>query len=205
MINIHTPLSLKTAFSFPLQNKHSRREVAIGGLLLLIPFIGWVLNMGHRIIIVHKMQHGLNPWPSWNNWGQLFKHGFITWLGMIYYYSPSIIFITLGLFYDLPLLYFISFPLYILATIAVPGYMSHYCLNFNRSEIFNPIKALRRSFQGGSNYWLTWGIAISAMLISFTGLLVLGFGFLITSVWFWQVAGYSFANTFTQTYNLTSD
>ena len=35
------------------------------------------------------------------------------------------------------------------------------------------------------------------MVLSFLDLLGFGFGFLVTSVWFWQVAGFSFATVFT--------
>jgi hypothetical protein len=40
------------------------------------------------------------------------------------------------------------------------------------------------------------------LLCSFLGLLAFGIGFLLTSVWFWQVAGFSFATVFTETFRL---
>jgi hypothetical protein len=42
------------------------------------------------------------------------------------------------------------------------------------------------------------------MLLSFVGLLGFGFAFNFTSVWFWQVAAFSFATVFTQRFGLTS-
>ena len=36
-------------------------------------------------------------------------------------------------------------------------------------------------------------------------LLALGAGFLFTSVWFWQVAGFSFASVFTRRFGLDTD
>jgi hypothetical protein len=88
--------------------------------------------------------------------------------------------------------------LLVLATLAIPGYMTHYCKSFDKSEIFNPIKSLQWVFQGGRLYWKAWLIAISALTLSFLGLAAFGIGFLVTSVRFWQVAGYSFANVFTR-------
>lgn len=41
-----------------------------------------------------------------------------------------------------------------------------------------------------------------AMALSFLGLLAGGVGFVFTSVWFWQVAAFSFATVFTQRYDL---
>lgn len=92
--------------------------------------------------------------------------------------------------------------LWLAATIAVPGYMTHYCFSLDPREIFNPLQALRRVFDGGFAYWHAWGIALSALLVSFTGLLAFGVGFLATSVWFWQVAGFSFAVVFTRRFQL---
>jgi hypothetical protein len=202
MIDLTTPISLKNSFLFPLQNPSSRKEIIIGGFLLLIPFVGWLLNMGHRVVMVHKMQHGINPWPNWSNWSELLKHGFITWLGMAYYYSPSAILFLLGYSLNSDWLYVISFVCCILATIAIPGYMTHYCLNYDCQEIFNPYKALQRTITGGKGYWKAWSIALIALFLSLFGFLIFGIGFLFTSVWFWQVAGYSFANNFTRVYKL---
>lgn len=42
----------------------------------------------------------------------------------------------------------------------------------------------------------------AALGLSFLGLLALGVGFLVTSVWFWQVAGFSFARVFSQKHGL---
>ena len=43
------------------------------------------------------------------------------------------------------------------------------------------------------------------MLVSFVGLLGFGVGFAFTSVWFWQVAAFSFATVFTQRFDLDVD
>lgn len=201
-ITIHSPLRLSTSFAFPLQSERARREVLIGAALLLVPVVGWLLNMGHRIEMVHRMQHGLPAWPAWGQWGRLLKHGIITWLGMVYYFTPAGL-LALGAWrWDLPWLLAPSALLFFVATVAIPGYMSHYCVRFDPSEIYNPLKAFSRVIQGGAAYWKAWGIALSALALSFLGLLALGVGFLVTSVWFWQVAGFSFASVFSQRHGL---
>ena len=91
MIDLSTPLSLASSFRFPLQSPESRREIAWGALLLvLLPGVGWFLNMGHRIVVVHRMQHGEPPWPAWKNYPQLLGHGLITFGGMLYYSAPGL-------------------------------------------------------------------------------------------------------------------
>jgi hypothetical protein len=204
-IHLQTPLSFKTSFRFPLQSKLSKKEVAIGALwIMFLPPIGWILNMGHRIMMVHNMQNGGSAWPAWTNYGQLFKHGFLTFLGMVEYHAPSVICGYFAWRNDSMAMHILSICLWIPATVAVPGYMSHYCKKLDPREIFDPMRAMRRVIEGGAAYWKAWGIALSAMLLSFLGLLGLGIGFYFTSVWFWQVAGFSFASVFSQKFELAT-
>ncbi len=201
-IDLRTPLSLRSAFLFPLQSEQSRREVMVGGMLLLIPFIGWLLNMGHRIAIVHAMQSGEPPWPAWQRWRYLLRHGLITWLGMVFYYTPGAIALGVYLHSGNVFAAALASLLFVGATIAIPGFMTHYCKNFDVSEIFNPLKALRRCIEGGEMYWRAWAISLAALAISLLGFLAFGVGFLFTSVWFWQVAGYAFSNVFSRRFEL---
>ena len=204
-VTLATPLSLRSSFRFPLQSPIARREVLIGGLWLLVPVIGWILNMGHRIMMVHHMQHGLPAWPAWRNYPALFRHGFITLLGMIEYHTPAILCEYLAWTLAAPWLHVLAALLWVTATIAVPGYMSHYCLHFDAREVFDPFRAMRRVFEGGRAYWRAWGIALAALLLSFAGLLGLGLGFFFSSVWFWQVAGFSFATVFSKKFGLVAE
>ncbi len=121
---------------------------------------------------------------------------------MAYYYAPGIFVGWLAMTSHLQVLNVVAVLLLIAATIAIPGYMTHYCHDFDAREIFNPFRALRRVFEGGSAYWKAWAIALTALLLSFLGLLAAGVGFLFTSVWFWQVAGFSFASVFSKRFNL---
>jgi hypothetical protein len=199
-IALDTPLSLRTSFAFPLQSGRARREVLIGAALLLIPLVGWLLNMGHRVMMVHRMLRGEPAWPSWRDYGELLRHGLVTFAGMMYYYAPGLALLAAARVAEVPALAAAGGLLLVLATLAIPGYMTHYCRAFDTAEIFNPARALGRALQGGAAYWRAWAIALAALALSFAGLLALGVGFLVTSVWFWQVAGFSFARVFSQRY-----
>jgi hypothetical protein len=201
-IDLHTPLNWRSAFNFPLQTRESRREILIGAAWLLLPGIGWLLNMGHRIQMVHNMQNGAPAWPAWRNYGSLLKHGTVTFLGMLQYHLPALIVGALAWRTRSTMLEVLAAALGVLATIAVPGFMSHYCRSLDPREVFDPVRALRRVAQGGRAYWRAWGIALAALALSFLGLLLLGVGFLVTSVWFWQVAGFGFASVFSQRFHL---
>lgn len=201
-IDLTTPLRLSSAFRFPLQSRISRREVLIGALWLLVPVVGWILNMGHRITITHHMQHGRPAWPAWRDYRSLWKHGTITLLGMIEYHLPAVLLELAALHFGIDWLEALAVVLWILATLAVPGYMSHYCFTLDPREVFDPFRAMRRVIEGGRAYWHAWAIALVALACSFLGLLALGIGFLVTSVWFWQVAGFSFATVFSNKFQL---
>ena len=203
-IDLRSPLSFRNSIRYPIQSEVSRKEVVIGGLLLLLPVIGWILNMGHRIRMTHRMQHGLSAWPSWEDPVDLFKHGSLTFLGMLEYHFPAILAFAFAYLTSQSWLYFVGAVLWILATLAVPGYMTHYCYSLNPQEIFNPFRAMRRVFEGGGAYWKAWLIVLAGLALSFTGLLFFGIGFLFTSVWFWQSAGFSFATVFTDAFELDS-
>lgn len=201
-IDLGTPLGLQSAFAFPLQTREARKEVFIGAALLLLPVVGWLLNMGHRVQMVHNMQMGVSPWPAWRQYGRLLKYGTVTFLGMMQYQLPAILVGALAWHNGSTVLGILAVGLWALAIVAVPGFMSHYCLQFDTGEVFNPVKALRRVAQGGRGYWHAWLIALAALGVSFLGLLGFGVGFLVTSVWFWQVAGFSFATVFSQRFDL---
>jgi hypothetical protein len=196
-------LTFRNSFRFPIQNPVARKEILLGAAFVLLPLFGWLLNMGHRIEMVHRMHHGQPAWPSWNHYRRLLKSGTMAFLGMVYYYLPGAILLAIS---DRRLAW-LTYPaigLLVLATVAIPGYMTHYCRDLDPREIFDPVRAFSRVLQGGRLYWKAWAIALSALALSFLGLLALGIGFLATSVWFWQVAGFSFASVFTQRFSLDS-
>jgi hypothetical protein len=121
---------------------------------------------------------------------------------MIEYHLPSVLVELAALHFGIDWLQAVAVALWILATLAVPGYMSHYCFTLDPREVFDPFRAMRRVIEGGRAYWHAWAIALAALACSFLGLLALGIGFLVTSVWFWQVAGFSFATVFSKKFQL---
>lgn len=201
-ITVHSPLTFRNSLLFPLQSREARREIVVGAFWLLVPVVGWLMNMGHRIRFVHNMHHGRPPFPAWREPRDLLWHGALTFGGMVWYGWPGVGLGAAGLYLGSRPLLVAGIVLWVAAVIAIPGYMSHYCRELDPREIFDPLRALRRVVEGGRAYWKAWSIALAAMLLSFTGLLAFGVGFLVTSVWFWQVAGFSFATVFTQRFDL---
>ena len=212
-VSLRTPLRLRNSFVFPLQTADGRREVLWGAVLLVaLPGIGWLLNMGHRIAFVRRMQHGLPPFPAFSDperpWHAVYRElmwdGFVTFLGMVYYHAPGAVLLGAGALLHSAPLAVAGAIVWLAATATVPGYMTHYCAHGNVLEILNPLVALRRVREGGRGYWHAWSIVLAALALSFVGLLAFGVGFFVTSVWFWQVAGFSFATVFSQRFALVA-
>jgi hypothetical protein len=202
-IDLRAPLCFASSFRFPIQSPLARRELLWGAFLLLaLPGIGWLLNMGHRIQMVHRMQHGQSAWPAWTDYRSLLRHGIVTFVGMVYWHAPGAALLAIGRLTGSILVTILGALAWIAGTMAVPGYMTHYCTHFDVREVFSPRTALRRIREAGGAYWRAWGIALSALALSFLGLLGFGLFFFVTSVWFWQVAGFSFASVFTTRYDL---
>jgi hypothetical protein len=100
--------------------------VIVGALWLLVPVLGWILNMGHRIAMVRRMQRRLPTWPAWRNYRALLRDGTWTLLGMAGYYAPALVAGFLAWRLAIPGLWFVAVPLFAAATIAIPGYMTMY-------------------------------------------------------------------------------
>jgi hypothetical protein len=210
-VNLRTPLRLRNSFGFPLQTADGRREALWGAVLLVaLPGVGWLLNMGHRIAFVRRMQRGVPPFPAFSDparpWHAVYRElmwdGVVTFLGMVYYHAPGAVLLTAGALLRSAPLAAAGTVVLLTATALVPGYMTHYCARRNALEILNPLGALRRVRDGGRAYWHAWSIVLAALALSFVGLLAFGVGFFVTSVWFWQVAGFSFATVFSQRFAL---
>jgi len=164
-INLDTPLSLRASFAFPLQSLIARRELAIGALWLLIPIVGWLLNMGHRIVFVHNMIHGREAMPAWKCYRALLFHGGVTFLGMLFYYSPAIALYCLYCLMSHGLFLYTAIICFAAATILIPGYMSHYCVAFDARQIFNVRRSCIHVLASGQAYWHAWAITLAALVL----------------------------------------
>jgi hypothetical protein len=193
-ITLDSPLTIRNAFCYPIQSSESRRDVLIGALWLFVPGVGWVMNMGHRIVATHNALNGKEPWPAWGTPGIL-RHGLVTLLGMIVYHAPATFVGVLAREFDSQLLWGVAGVLWLLATCLVPGYMTRYCVSFDIREIFDIRQSVVSVINSRAAYWYAWVIVLLLLCASFLGLVGFGVVFFLTSVWFWQSAAFCFAST----------
>lgn len=174
----------------------------VGGAVLCLPVVGFMLNMGCRLQMVHRMQRGLSPWPCWQNWSTLLTQGALATAAIVLYHIPALIALAVALLGGGWSWVWRAFLLGAGGTFLLPGLMTFYAHDRKVAHLLRPDRALKRVILGGPLYLKAWAIGIAACLLSFTGLLFFGIGFAWTSVWFWQVAAFCFSRVFSHQYQL---
>lgn len=208
------PVTWSEAFRFPIENASRRRDVLVGGTVLFVLPVGWILNLGHRLDVVYRLAQGTPPYfRGFKPWTYTFKRGLQAFFAIVAYLSPSGIVgataltrwyfggvdsVALGLAA-------VSSLLFVLAIFTLPGGMTINAARRDMSYLYRPDKAFRRAMEGGRLYLKSWAIALSAISLSFVGLLAVGIGYQYTSVWAWSVVGYAFSRALVLPKPATSD
>ena len=184
-------------FRFPIATPHARRDLFVGGTLLLLTFPGWILNMGHRLEVVHHVWDGEQPYfRGFAPWGFTFRRGLLAFIAIAVYLAPSVSVGTLawltrpGAFAQCAA--YLSVLLFLVGIFALPGGMTTNAVERDLTYLVRPDLALRVALAGGREYLKAWLVAACAIVLSFGGLLAGGIGFLYSSVWAWTVVGFAF-------------
>jgi hypothetical protein len=188
------PLGLLESFGFPVATPEGRRDLLVGGtvLMLMLP-IGWVLNMGHRLDVVYRIYHDDPPYyRGFRPWMTTFLRGLKALMAILIYLSPALL-CVLGVEQGVGWLAVPGGLFFVVAIYILPGGMTYNAAFNDIRYLYRPDHALRRALEGGRAYLWAWGIALLAISLSFLGLLAVGIGFFYTSVWAWMVVGYAFS------------
>jgi len=196
----HLPsvLTWRDAFLFPVRTPEARRDMLTGALvlLLLLPF-GWILNLGHRLNVVHRLYKGESPFfRGFAPWGATFWRGCVSATAIFFYLLPAnTAFVGAWVCRTTaayrPLLAS-GAAAFVLGVFTLPGCMTVFAVEGEATILRQPIRAFRRAWSHRSNYLRAWGISLAAISLSFLGFAGLVVGFFFTSVWAWQVVGYAF-------------
>src|SRR4051812_11522462 len=88
-------LTFADCFSFPLRSVEGRRDVLVGALWLLTTLPGWVLNLGHRLEVVHRLYR--DEQPPFRGFGPVLftlQRGLTAWFAIALYLSPAALLAT---------------------------------------------------------------------------------------------------------------
>lgn len=196
-----TRLTWRRAFAFPVETPEGRRDLWIGGLLILGLWpIGWILNLGNRLNVVSRFYRGDEPvFRGFRPFTNTFRRGCISFATISSYLAPSVLTGAVAVYLKLngeDAFHYafagLSAFLFVLGVFTLPGCMTVYAVEGDPRVLSDPAGAFRRAWANRGVYGRAWAISLASVLISFLGLLALGVGFLFTSVWSWEVVGYAF-------------
>jgi len=199
--HLPTRLTIRDAFLFPIESKEARKDLFIGGCLILtLLIIGWILNLGNRLNVVSRLGAGDRPYfRGFKPWRQTFVRGCMSFAAISAYLAPAGVFGLLAFFFRQRgaasghyLCAALSALAFCLGVFTLPGCMTVYAVEGDPQALRRPATAFQRAWDHRKAYLFAWWIAILSILLSFLGILAAGVGFLFTSVWAWDVVGYAF-------------
>jgi hypothetical protein len=86
-------MDIGKALSFVFEDPNWAGKIIIGGILAIIPVVGWVFVMGYMIAVARNVIQGNpQPLPEWSDFGQLFIDGLYGLVIAFVYVLPIIIF-----------------------------------------------------------------------------------------------------------------
>ena len=193
-------MNLNKALGFPFRGEGWAGKMAIGGVLYLIPFVGWFFLAGYLVDVIRRVASD-DPElvPNWDDWGAKFKQGFLgVVLFVIWEVALLIPVLVMALLFAL-----VSDDVgsnvgsigSVLAGIAnyffMPAYLGQYAVTgdfragLNVPKIMGMIKRNLGSYVGP---WLLAGffMVIAAILLWAAGALVCGIG-LIFAQFYWNL------------------
>jgi hypothetical protein len=85
-------MDLGKSFSFVFEDENWVAKIIIGGIISIIPIIGWFLVMGYMVGIARNVIRGNpRPLPEWSDFGQMIVDGLYGVIVALVYMLPLII------------------------------------------------------------------------------------------------------------------
>jgi hypothetical protein len=79
-------MDIGKAFSYVFEDEGWISKILIGGLVVLIPFVGWLAAAGYMMKVAQNVAQGnQRPLPAWNEFGEHFMRGLhVLVIGLVY-------------------------------------------------------------------------------------------------------------------------
>ena len=91
-------MDIGKAFSYVFEDEQWISKVLLGGVILLIPIVGWIAVSGYMVKIAQNVAQGNpRPLPQWGEFGDHFMRGLYAFVIGLVYLIP--VFVLEGLFF----------------------------------------------------------------------------------------------------------
>lgn len=205
--------TLGEVWGFPVRRRGRRRDMAIGALLLVaLPGVGWVLNLGHRWRVMERLYTDDPPWfRGFTPLGGTLARG----LGVVAmggaYLGPGAIVVAVGLSVEDArsgtALVGLGFALLLLAFHSFPVAMARFAMSRDVRWLVGHRMAYREACSHGRPYVRMWAITWTAIALSVTPLAAaaavaelagdprawwIALPTAVLSPWAWSSLGYGF-------------
>jgi len=116
--------NIENAFKFVFKDKNWIIKILVGGLLLIIPVVNFIV-FGYILMVLKDAKEGKEAaLPEWGEWGNLFKAGFMCFIvGLIYFLILFGLWFFIGLLSAIPIVGCISIfliPIIMIYAILLP-------------------------------------------------------------------------------------
>ncbi len=166
------------SFTYMLKQPGAVSKILIGGLLFLVPVIGWLWIGGYVVRTVRSVMTGSEELPDWVGWGDLTTLGLFVWLGSLIYGIPGAVLGRLGApGAVLSGLWGIAVAVVLPAALMRFAAKNDFGAFFDFNEIFGFIN------RNLSNYLIVVLLGILAWVVASFGVILLIIGVLFTYFW----------------------
>ena len=85
-------MDIGKSFTFVFEDPNWASKIIIGGLITLIPIVGWLFVIGYLVAIARNIINGdQQPLPEWSDFGQIFVDGIYGFVIAFVYVLPIIV------------------------------------------------------------------------------------------------------------------
>ena len=207
-------MDIGKAFTYVFEDEDWVKKVLLGGVINLIPIVGFLFTTGYMLEIIKNVMEGRPlPLPEWDDWGGKFVKGLMAFIIGLVYSIPIIIIAfcfagamvvagqnedvanTLGsvggLFVNC-----VDWLYGLVLTIILPAIMAKYAAAWELGAAFRFGEILNLIKDNIGTYLLVLVISLLAGIVSGIGFVACGIGVLFTAFYAMLVNGYAYGQAY---------
>jgi hypothetical protein len=167
-----------TSFTYMLKQDGFITKLLIGGVLMLIPVLGWAIVGGYALRTMRAISEGERTLPEWTDWGDLFVKGLLVWVVTVVFEVPGLIVGRLGSVGSL-----LAALWGIVVLVVLPAALLRFAMRDNFAAAFEFSAIIDFIKANSSNYILAVILGLVASFIAGFGVILLVIGVAFTGFW----------------------